>query len=446
MFFLLKLSKGADFVIKKLKENGYSAYAVGGAVRDALLGKTPDDFDVTTSATPSDVKKIFKKTFDTGIKHGTVTVLIDNEPIEVTTFRSDGEYKDNRKPEKVTLVKKVSEDLCRRDFTINALCYNDEEGLIDLFGGATDLNNKIIRAIGDATKRFNEDALRILRAVRFSAQLDFTIEENTQKAIKACASLVKNLSVERVISEIDKIIMSDSPEHLKLLYDLGILEYIMPELWKCFMQKQNTRWHIYDVGMHTVNVIKNSPKTLYLRYAALMHDWGKPYCLGKNELGEDTFRNHAKESFKLAESFLKRYKFSNEARDKILRLVKFHDLEILPEKKYVKRAINKVGDDIFLDLCALKRADCLSQNLTLTAPRLTYIDTLEKLYSEIKENHEGISLKDLKISGNDVKALGYEGKKIGEILAFLLEHIIEIPSDNEREILLELVKNYDNKK
>lgn len=441
MFFLLKLSNGASFVIKKLKEKGYSAYAVGGAVRDALLGKAPDDFDITTDATPDDVKKIFKKTFDTGIKHGTVTVLFDNEPIEVTTFRLDGEYKDNRKPETVTLVKDVVKDLSRRDFTINALCYNDEEGLLDLFGGVDDLNNKIIRAIGDAEKRFNEDSLRILRAVRFSAQLGFTIEENTKKAIVSCACLVKNLSVERIISEIDKIIMSDSPEHLKMLYDLGVSEHIMPELCKCFMQKQNTRWHIYDVGMHTINVIKNSPKKLHLRYAALMHDWGKPHCHGINELGEDSFRNHAKVSYTLAESFLKKYKFSNSQKDKILRLVKFHDLEILPEKKYVKRAINKVGDDIFLDLCSLKRADCLSQNLELTSPRLNFIDTLEKLYFEIKENKEGISLKDLKISGNDIKEMGYEGKKIGEILNFLLEHIIEKPEDNEKEVLIELVKN-----
>jgi len=440
---LLKLSNSAKFVIDTLNENGYKAYAVGGAVRDSLLGKTPDDFDVTTDAAPVEVKKLFKKTFDTGIKHGTVTVLFDKEPIEVTTFRSDGEYKDNRKPETVTLVKDVEEDLSRRDFTINALCYNEKEGLIDLFGGSSDLNNKIIRAIGDPKKRFREDALRILRAVRFSAQLNFTIEENTKNAIKSCASLVKNLSVERIISEIDKIIMSDSPFHLKILYDLGVLEHIMPEMCKCFMQNQNTRWHIYDVGTHTLNVIKNSPKKLYLRYAALLHDWGKPYCLGKNKLGEDSFLNHAKVSLKLAEEFLTKYKFSNFNKDKILRLVKFHDLEILPEKKYVKRAINKVGDDIFLDLCALKRADCLSQNLKLTASRLSYIDELERLYSEIKENKEGISLKDLNVNGNDLIALGYEGKKIGEILLFLLENIIEKPEDNEKETLINLIKKYE---
>lgn len=437
---MLKLSSGANFVIEELISHGYSAYAVGGAVRDLLLGKTPDDFDVTTSATPEQVKALFLHTYDTGIKHGTVTVLINKEHIEVTTFRADGEYKNSRKPESVTLVNDVREDLARRDFTINAICYNEKEGLLDLFGGRRDLKNKIIRAIGSPEKRFREDALRILRAVRFSSQLGFSIEENTKCAIKTCAHLVKNLSAERIISEIDKIIMSDSPEHLKMLYDLGVLDYIMPELCDSFRQEQNTRWHIYDVGTHTINVIKNCPKKLYLRYSALMHDWGKPRCHGINELGEDMFRNHASVSLELCESFCKKYKFSNEMRDKVSRLVRHHDREILPEKKYVKRAINAVGDDVFLDLIFLKRADCLSQNLELTASRLPYIDMLERLYSEIKENNEGVTLRDLSLTGKDLLALGYQGKKIGEILNFLLEHVIDNPEDNEKEKLLEIVK------
>ena len=437
---MLKLSYGAKFVIKALKSHGYSAYAVGGAVRDLLLAKTPYDFDITTSATPEQVKKLFLHTYDTGIKHGTVTVIVNDEHLEVTTYRADGEYKDSRKPETVTLVDDVKVDLSRRDFTINALCYNDEDGLLDLFDGVSDLNNKIIRAIGDPEKRFTEDALRILRAVRFSAQLGFTIEEKTKEAIIACAHLVKNLSVERVTAEIDKIIMSDSPQNIKMLYDLGVLEYVMPEMCDCFRQEQNTRWHIYDVGAHTLNVVKNCPKKLYLRYAALMHDWGKPHCHGINDLGEDSFKNHAGVSYELCKNFTKKYKFSNEQRDKISRLVRYHDREILPEKKYIKRAINTVGDDVFLDLIYLKRADCLSQNLELTSSRLPYIDTLERLYYEIKENNEGVTLRDLSVTGNDIKNLGYEGKKIGEILNTLLEHVIDNPSDNEKQKLLSLIK------
>jgi len=238
------LSNGAKFVISKLLSGGFSAYAVGGAVRDCLLGKTPSDFDVTTNATPNTVKSLFEKTIDTGIKHGTVTVLIGNVPVEVTTFRSDGKYSDNRKPDSVNLVNDVREDLSRRDFTINALCYNESDGLIDLYDGQKDLNDKIIRAIGNPEERFKEDALRILRAVRFSAQLGFSIEKKTKDAIISCAPLVKNLSCERICAELDKIIMSDRPEEIKTLYDLGVLKHIMPEMCMCFEQKQNTRWHI----------------------------------------------------------------------------------------------------------------------------------------------------------------------------------------------------------
>lgn len=434
------LSRGAKFIIENLEKNGFSAYAVGGAVRDSLLGKTPYDFDITTSAEPDDVKKLFEKTINTGIKHGTVTVLVENEPIEVTTFRSDGKYLNNRKPESVTLVKDIKEDLARRDFTINALCYNEKEGLVDLFGGKEDLKNKVIRTVGNPVKRFTEDSLRILRAIRFSAQLGFSIEENTKKAIKECAHLVKNLSCERIISELDKIIMSDSPEHIKMMYDFGLLDYIMPEMSLCFKQKQNIRWHLYDVGTHSVNVIKNCPKNLCLLYAALMHDWGKPHTLGKNESGEDTFRNHAKKSFELAEKFCEKYKFSNERKDKVLRLVKYHDIEILPEKKYVKRAINKVGDDIFTDLISLKRADCLSQNLDLTADRLPYLDSLLSIYQDIKNNSEVFSLKHLAINGNDLISLGFKGKEIGNILNFLLEQVMDNPELNTKEKLIEIIK------
>ncbi len=441
---LVNLSKGAKKVIENLRNHGFSAYAVGGAVRDALLGKEPYDFDVTTDATPDQVKSLFSHTVDTGIAHGTVTVLIDKEPVEVTTFRTDGEYTDNRKPDTVTLVKDVREDLARRDFTVNALCYNDDEGILDLFCGIDDLKNKIIRAIGVPEERFHEDALRILRGVRFSVQLGFEIEEKTYQAIKNCAHLVQNLSVERIAQELDKMLMSPVPDTaIKILYETGVLEYIMPEMVKCFGQAQNIKWHIYDVGNHTAQVIKNCPEILHLRYAALMHDWGKPYCLGKNDDGEDTFRNHAKISEELADKFTKKYKFSNERRDKILRLVKYHDIEILPEKKYVRRAINKVGDDVFCDLIALKRADCLSQNLELTAPRLTYLNTLDGLYREIKENKEVFSIKSLAVNGNDLIALGFSGKEIGEVLNELLKKVIDNPELNEKETLIKIIKDME---
>lgn len=438
---LVNLSNGAKKVIKTLKDKGFSAYSVGGAVRDALLGKTPYDFDITTDATPMEVKSLFDKVIDTGIAHGTVTVMVDGESLEVTTFRADGEYVDNRKPKSVTLVKDVASDLARRDFTVNALCYNDEDGLLDLFSGIDDLNSKIIRAIGNPEERFTEDALRILRAVRFSVQLGFEIEKNTLSAIKICAPLIKNLSVERITAELDKILMSPAPDKaLSLMFETGILDFIMPEMAECYRCPQNIKWHIYDVGNHTAQVVKNTPEIIYLRYSALMHDWGKPYTRGKNDDGEDTFRNHAKMSEELADKFTKKYKFSNERRDKILRLVKYHDIEILPEKKYVKRAINKVGDDIFKDLISLKRADCLSQNLELTKSRFPYIDTLDALYAEIKENKETFSIRDLAVNGNDLMAIGIQGKKIGEILNALLEIVMDDATKNEKEILIKIAK------
>ncbi len=428
-----------SFIINELEKNGFSAYAVGGCVRDSLLGLKPCDWDITTSATPEEVKKFFKKTFDTGLAHGTVSVLLDGEIFEVTTFRKDGAYKDNRHPESITFSSSIEEDLARRDFTVNAMVYNERAGLIDCFGGLTDLKNKVIRCVGDPNTRFLEDALRMLRAVRFSAQKNFEIEEKTRDSIQKNAHLVKNLSVERILVEISKIIMSD-PEKLKDLYDLGILKHIMPELCLCFETEQNIKWHIYDVGTHSVEVVKNLPQKAYLRFAGLMHDWGKPYTKGKNDEGEDTFRNHAQKSVLLAEDFLNRYKFSNSDKDKILRLIKHHDREIIPEKKYIKRAINTVGEDIFQDLIYLKRADCLSQNLKLTAPRMDYLEQLENLFFEIKENKEPFSVKNLSLNGNDLIRLGFSGKEIGERLNFLLEQVIENPSLNEKQTLIKLIK------
>lgn len=429
-------------ILSVFHENGFSAYIVGGCVRDFYLNTVPSDWDICTNALPDDTKKLFKKTFDTGIQHGTVTVLFDDAPFEVTTFRHDGDYVDNRHPKNVTFSSSVKEDLARRDFTMNAMAYNEKEGLIDPFGGMEDIEKKIIRCVGEPDVRFKEDALRMLRAVRFSAQKGFDIENNTLSSIKKNASLVKNLSVERILSEITKILLSDNIENLRLLYDIGMLKFIMPELCLCFDTKQNIKWHIYDVGMHSLKAVSFLEKKAYLRYAALMHDWGKPACRGKNEDGTDHFRNHAEKSVLIANNFMDHFKFSNKDKDKILRLIKFHDREILPEKKYVKRAINAVGEDIFLDLINLKRADCKAQNFELTAPRLVTIDTLEKIYLDIKENHESFSIKNLNINGNDLINLGFSGKKIGIILNELLDFVIDNPDSNKKEILISLAKRH----
>lgn len=427
-------------IINTFIKNGFFAYAVGGCVRDSLLNTVPSDWDICTSALPEDMKRLFQKTVDTGIQHGTVSILLDGGIFEVTTFRCDGDYKDHRRPEHVTFTRSITEDLARRDFTVNAMAYNETEGFIDPFGGAKDLKNKCIKCVGDPDTRFLEDALRMLRAVRFAAQKDFKIEEKTLASIQKNAALVQNLSAERVIAEITKILLSDHLEQIKTLYDVGILRFIMPELCKCFDTPQNIKWHIYDVGTHSLTAAQFLEKKSYLRFSALMHDWGKPGTKGKNPDGSDSFRNHAKLSVALAEDFCNRYKFSNADKSKILRLIKFHDRQILPEKKYIKRAVNDIGDDIFLDLINLKRADCKAQNFALTAPRLETYDEIERLYRQIKEDKEYFSLKHLAVNGNDLKALGLEGKQIGKALSFLLDHVIDHPEDNQKEILLKKIK------
>ncbi len=436
----IQVPDGVKQILMALKENNFSAYCVGGCVRDSLLGISPSDWDICTSALPQETKQLFPKTFDTGLKHGTVSVMAGADVYEVTTFRVDGNYKDNRRPETVTFTSSIEEDLSRRDFTINAMAYNETDGLIDPFGGRNDLEKGLIRCVGNPDVRFCEDALRMLRAVRFSAQKGFEIEEETLASIKRNANLVQNLSCERIIAEITKILLSDHPEHLKLLYDLGVLKLIMPELCRCFETPQNIKWHIYDVGTHSLKVVSHLEKIPYLRFAALMHDWGKPDCRGQNPDGSDHFRNHAAVSTKLADDFCCRYRFSNSDKSKILRLIQHHDRQILPEKKYVKRAVNAVGEDIFLDLLNLKRADCMAQNFDLTAPRMEIYDKIEDLFMQIKHDCEPFSVKNLAVDGNDLKSLGYQGKEIGQALSFLLEHVFDFPLDNQRDILLNLIK------
>lgn len=433
------IPRNVNYIIDIFNQNRFLSYVVGGCVRDCLLGITPSDWDICTSASPEDIKRLFKKTFDTGIKHGTVSVLIDDEIFEVTTFRCDGNYKDNRHPEKVSFTKSLHEDLARRDFTINAMAYNNTDGLIDYFGGQNDLKNNLIKCVGDPDKRFSEDSLRMLRAVRFAAQKGFEIENNTMSSICKNAHLVKNLSAERIISEVTKILISDNPKNIKLLYDLGILKYIMPEMCKCFETPQNIKWHIYDVGNHSLKAVEFTDRTPYLRFAALMHDWGKPSCKKIKDDGYDTFKGHASVSISLAKDFMERYKFKNSDKSKILKLIKYHDRPILPEKKYVKRAINDIGEDLFLDLLNLKRADCKAQNFLLTAPRLKDYEVLEKIYNDIKKDNETFSLKNLAVNGNDLKDLGYSGKEIGEKLNLLLNHVIDFPEDNKKEILIKIL-------
>lgn len=441
----IHIPQNVSYIIKTLESNGFDAYVVGGCVRDSLLGITPNDWDITTNATPLEIKSLFDKTIDTGIAHGTVTVLVDKNPYEVTTFRKDGEYKDSRHPEYVEYTKDLMLDLSRRDFTVNAMAYNDTVGLVDQFGGINDLENSVIKCVGNPTTRFLEDALRMLRAVRFSAQLSFSIESETLSALKEKSDSIINISAERIHEELNKILLSDNVFSAFLtLRETNILKNILPEFDRCFDTEQNIKYHLYNVGVHSLYVVKNCSKRLYLKYAALLHDIGKPDCRKTDEFGIDTFRNHAKLSTELSESILKRLKFDNKSTDKILRLIKFHDREIVVSKKAVKRAVIDVGEDIFEDLIDLKKAEVYAQNTNLTLPRLkTYNDILD-IYKEIQSNNEAMSLKDLDINGNDIMKLGFKGKEIGIILHKVLLHIINTPEDNQKEEILKIIKKNKN--
>jgi len=442
----IQLPKNVSYIIKTLNDNGFQAFIVGGCVRDYMLNRTPNDWDVTTNAIPDEIKKLFKKTIDTGIEHGTVTVLIGDKPYEVTTFRKDGDYVDNRRPEFVEYTNDIIQDLSRRDFTVNAMAYNEETGLIDPYNGIEDLHNTVIKCVGNSVVRFSEDALRMLRAVRFSAQLSFFIDNEVIYALKKKATNIRNISAERIRDELNKILKTDYVEKaFDVLHTTTLLKYILPEFDICYDVKQNIKYHLFNVAVHSLKVVEHTPIKLYLRYAALLHDIGKPICKITDENGVDSFRNHAKVSTSLAENILKRIKMDNKNKDKILRLIFYHDREIVPTKKAVKRAVLDVGDDIFLDLINLKKAEVYAQNMKYTLSRLEVYDKIIDIYNEIKSLNEVMNLSSLEINGNDVIQLGYSGKEVGVILNNIFLYIIDNPESNNKEKILKIIKKNANK-
>ncbi len=428
-------------ILNTLTNHGHKAFVVGGSLRDSLSGKPAKDWDIASSALPEEVMALFAKTVPTGISHGTVTVLLGKEPFEVTTFRIDGDYRDNRHPERVTFTRDIEEDLSRRDFTMNAMAYHPETGLVDPFGGQKDIEDGVIRCVGDPDTRYREDALRMLRALRFAAQTGFRVEKETLSAIGRQKHLIQNVSSERVRDELVKLLLSDRPEQLMLLKETELLPLVLPELALCFKTPQRTKYHIYDVGQHTVEAVKHTPPELVLRLSALLHDIGKPAKKTTDEAGVDHFKGHHLASCDLAEDILTRLRFDNATKKAVLTLVHHHDRQIEPTPAAVKRAMNKVGADLFLPLLTLKRADALSQNPAFGTPRLSQIETLKALYHEVLSSGEAFSKKDLAISGNDLLALGLSGKEIGTALDFALEFVLEHPEDNTKEILLKQIES-----
>lgn len=437
----INLPEKVHTIITTLQQNGYEAYAVGGCVRDSILGRKPGDWDITTSAMPEETKALFEKTFDTGIEHGTVTVLLDKEGFEVTTYRIDGKYEDSRHPKEVTFTRSLKEDLLRRDFTINAMAYNETDGLVDIFGGIEDLEKKVIRCVGDAKARFSEDALRILRGVRFAAQLGFEIEEDTRKGMSELAPTLKNISAERIQVELVKMLVSKRPELLRDAYELGITAIFLPEFDRLMETEQETPHHMYSVGEHTIHTLENVRADKVLRLTMLLHDMGKPALKTMDENGVAHFKKHAFESEIIAKKVLKRLKFDNDTLNKVTKLVLYHDYRMPATAKNVRRAMNKIGEELFPYFMEVRRADVLSQSMYQREEKIQNLDEIEEIYAQIVEEGQCVSLKTLAVTGKDLIAAGMKpGKEIGEKLNELLEIVIENPELNKKSELLKLIR------
>lgn len=418
--------------IKKIEENNYEAFVVGGAVRDYIIGCIPSDFDIATNATPEEIKRIFSNfnVIDTGIKHGTVSLIINKYCVEITTYRSDGKYLDNRHPNQITFVKTLKEDVSRRDFTMNAIAYN--KNIVDYFGGIDDIENKIIRTVGNSDKRFKEDALRILRAIRFSSTLNFQIEEETSIAIHKNAKLLSNVSAERIRTEFTKTLLGVNC--FQALNDyIDVIGVFIPEVLHMVGFNQNNKHHIDDLIIHTLKVVKMVKPVNYLRLAAFLHDFGKVTSYSVDSQGEGHFYGHEKISAKLAETIMRRLKYSNKDINKVITLIENHMIQIEANEKQLKRLIQKIGIEDLMNLLDLQEADQLSKN----KDNVKFFK-IRNLIKKIQDEDNVFSIKDLDINGHDLINVGLiEGPIINKILNQLLEEVVEGNIKNQKELLID---------
>ena len=433
----IELPQQAATIITTLENAGYEAYAVGGCVRDSLLGRAPDDWDITTNAKPKEIKALFRRTIDTGIQHGTVTVMMGKAGYEVTTYRIDGEYEDGRHPKNVAFTGSLKDDLCRRDFTINAMAYRPQDGLVDCFGGLKDLREGRIRCVGDAHARFTEDALRMMRAVRFSAQLSFSIEEKTFEAIKALAQNLEKVSAERIQAEFVKLLCSPNPDALRLLYETGLSAVFFPEFDECMRTAQHHPHHCYSVGEHILHAMKAVRADRVLRLAMCFHDIGKPYTKETDENGIDHFRRHAVIGEDLTKKIMRRLKFDTDTTVRVCGLVRNHDRKIEPDKRGVRRAMAEIGAELFPGLFDVKEADIAAQSTYQREEKYSNLAQLRERYGEVLRDRECVCLKDLAVTGRDLMAIGIPaGPGLGAVLKELLALVVEEPVCNTKEYLM----------
>ncbi len=436
-----------DYVKKALdllKQNGYEGYIVGGCVRDALLNKTPYDWDITTTSRPDETLIVFSsyKTIKTGLKHGTVAVIIDGKSLEITTMRCDGEYTDNRHPDSVTFTNNIYSDLSRRDFTVNAMAYNEEKGLCDPFNGESDLKNKVIKSVGNPDTRFEEDALRILRGLRFSSVLNFKIDNNTSESIIRNKSLLSNIAQERKREELLKLLCGCNVKNILIDYSEVIFE-IIPEISDMYKFPQNTPYHVYDVWEHTVNTVANiKPNPIY-RMAMLLHDCGKPHAFYTGADGVAHFKGHQAISRNIAETVLKRLRFSKADSDRILNLIIYHDIRPSGERVDILKTASEISPELLKDLYPVFYADASAQNPDFYKDTAAKLKSSEHYLDEAVKNNFCLSFKQLDINGNDIIEAGYCNLEIKKILSWILSEVIEEKVENSKEKLIKYIKkNY----
>lgn len=439
--FKMEIPKYVEELCGVLADSGFEAYAVGGCVRDSLLGNTPHDFDLTTSALPQQMKEVFSSytVLETGIKHGTLTVMCGGSGVEITTFRVDGKYSDHRRPDEVKFTSSLCDDLARRDFTVNAFAYSEKTGLVDLFGGISDLEKGIIRCVGEADRRFEEDALRILRGLRFAARLGFSIEQNTAKSMIKKRELLKNVSSERVFCELCGFLEGKGEAVERLLIDFReVFAAVIPELSPCFDFDQRSPYHRYDVYTHIAKTVGACPPDRKIRLAALFHDIAKPLTFTADLAGNGHFYGHPEKSAKIAKEVLQRLRVDKNTAGAVERLVLIHDDELSPDRKTVARLLKNLGRDTFFDFCALKKADISSHAAPFAC--VGGIEEAEKTANCLLAENFCLSLKQLAVNGDDIKALGISGRQVGAVLQRLLDETVDGQTENERSALLSRAK------
>ena len=429
--------KQLDTILEKLEKNGFEAYVVGGAVRDIVLGKKPEDFDVTTSATPEEVIKVFgeRRCHPTGMAHGTVTVVEEDMPFEVTTFRIDGEYSDSRHPEQVLFTRNLHEDVKRRDFTINAMAMTRDAEIVDFCGGLSDLETGVIRAVGEPKKRFEEDALRILRALRFAAQLGFTIENETAEEVLRQKESLLRLSAERIWQEVRKLFCGEYATTILREY-FEVFAVIVPEIKPMKGCEQHNPHHIYDVWEHSLVAMQNVPADTVLRTTMLFHDIGKPACFVLDEKGIGHFNGHQSLGADMTDAILRRWKVDTDTRKSVVYLIKIHDMTIEPREKIVRRRLAQMGEPMLRNLIAVKRAD-MKGHSQLSAYRFAEIDAFEAMLDKTLQDQVCYSFDRLKVNGKDLISIGIPpGPTLGKVKKQLLDEVIEDRTENEKTALL----------